>query len=81
MSLPWDTLVGMTLPADTKALLMLRELRKSLPDLPPAERLHDAACRRFKEACCLVVEGRHVEAVALMSRNPPGRIIRFPSAG
>lgn len=79
MSLPWDTLVAMSLPSDLKALLMLRELRKGLPDVPPAERAADPACARFKEACCLVVEGRHDDAIALMSRT--GAVIRFPSSG
>jgi len=78
VSLPWDTLVAMSLPADLKALLMLREFRKRLPDVPPAERAGHPACARFKEACCLVVEERYDEAVTLMTDAAP--VIRFPRA-
>lgn len=77
MSLPWDTLVDMELPSDIKALMMLREMRKALPDVAPSERGADPACRRFKEAACLVVEERFDDAVAFMSGA--GKVIPFPS--
>lgn len=73
-------------PLRKRALRMLRELRRSLPDLQPESRSMNAECRRFREAASLCVEGRHGEAIATMTAadapaDPPAhtcQIIRFP---
>ena len=50
-----------------RTLQLLADLREGMPDVPPQDRWRFGACRRFRAAALLVVEGRHDAALEILT--------------